>query len=286
MTVPRIDSHIHFWGAAELAAYEWMTEEMSAIRRPFGPEDLRPHLESHEIDGVVLVQTYASVAETKKYLELAGRLPFVAGVVGWVDLTDGDARGVLEGLRSGPDGRYLVGVRHQVHDEDDPRWLLRDDVGRGLAALAEAGLAYDVLVRTRELPAALQVCGWFPNLRFVIDHIAKPPIASAEIQPWAARMAPFAKLEHVSCKLSGMVTEGNWTQWTPEDLRPYAELVLEWFGENRLLFGSDWPVCTLAATYDEVVELAAQAVGGLDEDGRSKVFGGNAVEVYRLPGLL
>jgi L-fuconolactonase len=183
----------------------------------------------------------------------------------------------LADLRAGTGGRYLVGIRHQVHDEADPEWLVRDDVRRGLGSLQDAALSYDVLVRTRELPAALHTARAFPELRLVVDHIAKPPIASGELEPWAGQLAALARLEHVSCKLSGLVTEADWGRWRPEDLAPYADRVVGWFGEDRLLFGSDWPVCTLAASYDEVVAVAERAVGR-----SARVFGANAASFYAL----
>jgi L-fuconolactonase len=275
----RVDAHVHFWGPAELALYDWMTPEMDAIRRPFGPEDLRGPLAQHGFDRAVLVQTYSSLDETRTYLELAAATAFIGGVVGWLDLTDPSVRETVAALLDRPDGRYLVGIRHQVHDEPDPDWLRRSDVRRGLRALGEAGLAYDVLVRTRELPAALDTARALPELRFVVDHIAKPPIASGELEPWAEGLSALARLENVTCKLSGLVTEAVWTRWRPEDVLPYASRVLEWFGDERLLFGSDWPVCTLASSYESVVSLAEQIVGAKDE----RVFGGNAEGVYRLP---
>ncbi len=275
----RVDAHVHFWGPTELERYEWMGPEMHAIRRPFGPENLRGHLERHGFDRAVLVQTHSSLDETRAYLELAGTTAFIGGVVGWVDLTDPAVGETVAALLDGPGGRYLVGIRHQVHDEPDPDWLLRGDVRRALRTIGEAGLAYDVLVRTRELPAALETVRVLPELHFVIDHIAKPPIATGELEPWAERLASLARLERVSCKLSGLVTEAAWNQWRPEDVLPYTSRVLEWFGEERLLFGSDWPVCTLAASYDSVVSLAERIVGGKDE----RIFGGNAERVYRLP---
>jgi L-fuconolactonase len=273
----RIDAHVHVWGPRELERYDWMTSEMEAIRRPFGPDELEPLLAAHGFDRAVLVQTYSSVEETRTLLELAAATPFVAGVVGWVDLTTPDVAEKLAQLGARPDGRYLVGIRHQVHDEPDAEWLLRGDVHRGLRALQASGLAYDVLVRTRELPAALDMARAFPELRMVVDHIAKPPIASGELEPWAERLAALAQLEHVSCKLSGLVTEADWSRWGAEDLAPYAERVVEWFGEDRLLFGSDWPVCTLAASYGEVVAVAERAVGRSAE-----VFGENAADFYAL----
>jgi L-fuconolactonase len=269
----RIDAHVHVWGPRELEHYDWMTSEMSAIRRPIGLGELEPLLAAHSFDGAVLVQTHPSVEETWAMLGLAAVSPVIAGVVGWVDLTRPDIAETLAELR----GRYLVGIRHQVHDEADPDWLLHDDVRRGLRALQEAGLAYDVLVRTRELPGALNSARAFPELRMVVDHIGKPPIASGELEPWSERLAALAELEHVSCKLSGLVTEADWARWRPEDLDPYVDRVLGWFGEDRLLFGSDWPVCTLAASYDEVVAVAERAVGR-----SSKVFGENASRFYEL----
>jgi L-fuconolactonase len=252
-----------------------MTPGMEAIRRPFGPDDLRPLLAAHGFDRAVVVQTYSSVEETRGFLELARCTDFVAGVVGWVDLTSREVAETIAELRDGP----LVGIRHQVHDEPDPEWLLRDDVRRGLGALEAAGLTYDVLVKTRELPAALDAARRFPGLPMVIDHVAKPPIASGGLEPWAERIAPFAALEHVSCKVSGLVTEADWAGWAVDDLRPYVERVAEWFGEDRLLFGSDWPVCTLAASYDEVVRTCEELLGRSD-----RIFGGNAASFYRLGG--
>ncbi len=279
----RIDAHAHLWGRRELAAYEWMTPAMEKIRRPFTPDELLPLLRAHGFDGAVLVQTYSSLEETRDLLALAAATDLFAGVVGWVDLTSPEVADIVAELERRPGGRYLVGIRHQVHDEADPDWLRREDVRRGLRTLQEAGLAYDVLVRTRELPAALDTAQGFPELRLVIDHIAKPPIASGELEPWAERMAPFAELEHVFCKVSGLVTEADWERWTADDLVPYVRFVAEWFGEDRLIFGSDWPVCTLAASYDEVVRACERALGELGASARRKVFGDNAARFYGLP---
>jgi len=275
----RIDSHVHLWGQAELERYQWMGPEMDAIRRPFGPDDLRGQLERHGFARAVLVQTHSSVDETRAYLGLAETNAFIGGVVGWVDLTDPGVGETVAALRDGPGGRYLVGIRHQAHDEPDPDWLRRNEVRRGLRAIGDAGLSYDVLVRTRELPAALDTLRALPELRFVVDHIAKPPIASGELEPWAARLAAVATLEHVSCKLSGLVTEASWVSWRSQDILPFASRVAEWFGEDRLLFGSDWPVCTLAASYADVVALAEQVVGR----GNERAFGANAERIYGLP---
>ncbi|HEX6507563.1 MAG TPA: amidohydrolase family protein [Chloroflexota bacterium] len=279
---PTVDAHQHFWWNPTEADYPWMTGPVAPIRRTYAPEDLEPVLAECGIDRTILVQTRSSQTETRRFLELAARIDFIAGVVGWVDLMDTDVAATIRELRAAPGGEYLVGVRHQVHDEVDPAWLLRDDVQRGLQAIGEADLAYDLLVRTRELPAALEVARNFPNMRFVIDHVAKPPIAAREIDAWAEAMAPFGDLGNVCCKLSGMVTEARWTTWTSDDLAPYVERVVRFFGSDRLLFGSDWPVCLLAASYRQVVEACRSTLRSLPESAQQSIFGLNAVRVYRL----
>ncbi len=277
-----IDAHHHFWDPAR-ATYPWMTDALAQIRRRFGPEDLRPLLAANGVDRTILVQTRSSIDETREFLATAGEHEFIAGVVGWVDLTATDVAKQLASLRSGPGGAKLVGIRHQVHDEADPEWLARKDVRRGLAALGKASLAYDILVRTRELPAALAMVRDLPDMRFVVDHIAKPPIASGAMDEWAARLKPLAACPNVFVKLSGMVTEANWKRWTVRDITPYVTLVLEWFGPERCVFGSDWPVCLVAASYAHVIDACGQAIGDLPIADRERIFGGNAIELYRLP---
>jgi L-fuconolactonase len=277
-----VDAHQHFWDP-ESAEYPWMTDELRAIRRRFGPEDLSPLLAPSGVDRTVLVQTRSSLEETQTFLQVAARTGFVAGVVGWADLTDPRVATTLRELRATPGGGWLVGIRHQVHDEPDPGWLLRPDVRRGLNAVQEAGLAYDLLVRTRELPAALRTARAFPNMRFVIDHLAKPPIRTGESVRWADAMAPFSEVENVYCKLSGMVTEANWTSWTPDDLVPYVRRVVGWFGEDRLMFGSDWPICLLAGSYPQVMRALLHALGDITPAARAKILGANAARFYRLP---
>jgi L-fuconolactonase len=278
----RVDAHHHFWPQPTASLYPWMTDQQAALRRPFGPEDLRPLLEAREIDWTVLVQTRSSLDETRDFLAIAEQTDFVAGVVGWVDLTAPDVDRVLAELKSAPAGQWLVGIRHQVHDEADRAWLLRSDVQRGLRAVQQAGLAYDLLLRPRELTAALQVARTFPDLRLVIDHIAKPEIGHGRLEPWATDMAPFADLPHIFCKLSGMVTEADWQRWRPADLLPYVERVVGWFGEDRLMFGSDWPVCTLAASYEQVDVALAETLTtlGLSDAAQAKIFGENARRFY------
>jgi L-fuconolactonase len=277
-----IDAHVHLWDERRRSTYDWMTDDMAAIRRPFGLEDLRPHAVAHGVEGVVLVQTCSRLDETQDFLVLAATDPLVAGVVGWVDLADPAVPDRLAELRSLPGGSRLVGVRHQVHDEPDPDWLLREDVRRGLRAVEEAGLTYDLLVRTRELPAVLETALAFPELRLVIDHLAKPPVAAGLLEEWAEQMAQFAALEHVACKLSGLVTEADWSGWAPDDLVPYVARVADWFGEDRLLFGSDWPVCLLAASYDDVVVACEHALGDLPLATRTRIFETNARRIYAL----
>ena len=260
-----------------------MGDELAAIRRRFGPDELRPLVRANKIDRTVVVQTVSSVGETSEFLETAEATDFVAGVVGWVDLTDPNVTETISALRKGfPEG-LLVGIRHQVHDEADPRWLLREEVVRGIRAVGEADLVYDLLVRARELPAALQLVRQLPEVTFVIDHAGKPRIAAGprDIE-WEQAMAPLADCPNVSCKLSGLVTEARWDSWTPRDLEPYVKRVVDWFGPTRCMVGSDWPVCLLASTYDGVLEAMREAVSDLSPSENEAVFGGNAARVYRL----
>jgi L-fuconolactonase len=276
-----IDAHHHFWDPAS-ADYPWLTGPLEGIRRRFDPSDLRPELEANGVAGTIVIQTRSSPDETREFLEIASRTRFIVGVVGWVDLTQPGVRDVLRELRLHPGGHLLVGIRHQVHDEEDPDWLLRDDVRRGLRDVQQAGLAYDLLVRPRELPAALDTVRALPLLRFVIDHIAKPLIASGELEPWASLIAPFGQLPNAWCKVSGMVTEARWDGWTVDDLRPYVAHVLEVFGPGRLLFGSDWPVCLVAGSYERVLDATIELFTGLSMEQRADVFGGTARRCYRL----
>jgi L-fuconolactonase len=279
---PVVDAHHHFWTPSR-HDYYWMAgAELDPIRRSFGPADLRPLLAAAGVDSTVLVQTVPSMQETREFMETAATTPFVAGVVGWVNLTDPAVADTLAELRSQPNGQTLVGIRHQVHDEEDAEWLLRPDVQRGLAAVRDAGLVYDFLVRPRELPAALATARALPNMRFVIDHIGKPPIASGEIDAWSALLEPFHSLTHVSCKLSGMITEADWTNWEPSDLRPYVDRTVDIFGTERVMYGSDWPVCLLAGSYGAVKSALEEALPSLSPAEWSDVFGGNAIRFYGL----
>jgi L-fuconolactonase len=277
-----VDAHHHFWDPTR-AEYPWMTDQLAKIRRPFGPADLEPELRRSGVARTIVVQARADLDETRELLATAAVTDFVAGVIGWIDLTDPNAAQAIAALKALPGGGKLVGIRHQVHDEPDPAWLLGDDVQRGLAAVGAAGLVYDLLVRTRELPAALETARRFGDMRFVIDHIGKPSIRDGQgTQAWAQAMAPFGDLPRVTCKLSGMVTEADWTRWQPRDLAPYVERVLGWFGPDRCLFGSDWPVCLLAADYGQVLDAVRTTLDGLGPAATEKVLGGTAVRIYRL----
>jgi L-fuconolactonase len=256
-----VDAHQHFWDPSR-SDYPWMTDEVASLRRRFGPDDLEPILREHDVAGTVVVQARHSLDETRELLAVAASTSFVLGVVGWVDLT-ADVPAQLAGLEGG-----LVGVRHQVHDEPDPDWLLREDVQRGLTAVGEAGLVYDLLVRVRELPAAVETARRRSEARFVLDHVAKAPRSVGELEDWAAGVRRLAELPNVYCKVSGLLTEGRPART--------AELAVQWFGADRCLFGSDWPVCLLAGTYGDALALA-----GNDED----VLGLTATRVYGLEAL-
>ena len=278
----RTDAHHHLWELAR-RPQPWLDgPEMDAIRRDFTLADLAPQAEAAGIDRTVLVQVLPSLAETAEFLALAGESDLVAGVVGWADLTSAAVPEMLAALRSGPGGARLAGIRHLVQGEPDPGWLARPDVRRGLRAVADAGLVYDLLTLPRQLPAAIEAARALPGLTFVLDHLSKPPIASGALQPWATLVRELAALPNVSCKLSGMVTEAGRPGWTVAGLRPYAEVILDAFGPSRVMFGSDWPVCLLAASYAQVVSAAQELAAGLDQDEQAEVFGGTAARVYRL----
>lgn len=279
-----VDAHHHLWDPSR-RDYPWMSgPALAPIRRPYTVDDLRREAASSNVDRTVLVQTVSDATETEEFLATAAASDgLIAGVVGWVDLTADDVGDRLARLRTGSGGSHLVGIRHQVHDEPDPGWLRRPGVARGLRAVAAAGLVYDLLVLVPQLPSAIAVVERNPDVGFVLDHAAKPPIAAGEREPWASCVAGLARLPNTWCKLSGLVTEARWDGWTVEDIRPYAEHVLEVFGPSRVLFGSDWPVCELAGSYRRVVELVDKLTEGLDADERADVFGGAAVRAYGIP---
>ncbi len=272
-----IDAHHHLWDPSR-RHYPWMGgPALEPIRRPYTVDDLRAVTKAAGVKGTVLVQTVSSEEETREFLSYASSEPLIAGVVGWVDLTAPDVVDRLAAF-SGP----LVGIRHQVEDEPDPAWLTRSDVLRGLAAVGDAGLAYDLLVKPPQFPAALAAASALPDQVFVLDHAGKPPIGSGEWQPWADGVTALSALDNVYCKLSGLVTEADWTQWKVGHLTRWTEHVLESFGASRLMFGSDWPVCELAAAYEVVVDTAFSLTGSLSDTERLEFFDGTARRFYRL----
>jgi L-fuconolactonase len=276
-----VDAHQHFWDP-ETADYPWMAGAYEPLNRAYGPSDLAPLLDATGVRGTIVVQARQELSETHSLLETAAGTAWVLGVVGWVDLTRPDVAETIAEIRERDNGGRLVGIRHLVHDERDPEWLLRKDVLRGLGVVAEAGLVYDLLVRTRELPAATEVARRHPGLRFVLDHLAKPPISAQETEPWTSAVGEIAELPNVACKVSGLVTEADWSAWKPADLAPYIATVVELFGADRLMFGSDWPVCTLAASYSEVFEVTVEILSNLVGDDLGSVLGRCATVTYGL----
>ncbi|MGH3716169.1 MAG: amidohydrolase family protein [Micromonosporaceae bacterium] len=277
--VPRIDAHHHLWDLA-VRDQPW-TAELPVLRRTFTVGELLPQLDAYGIDGTVLVQTVTLPGETPELLALAAAYPRIFGVVGWVDLTAPGVGDRTAGLRSLPGGERLVGIRHQVQAEPDPRWLLRDDVLAGLAEVARAGLAYDLVVTHDQLPAAVEVAGRVPELRFVLDHAGKPPIAAGGLDPWREHLTALAAHPNVACKLSGLATEAG-PEWTVADLAPYADHVLEAFGADRVMAGSDWPVCLLRGSYGEIERAHRELVASLTAAESAQVMGGTAARWYRL----
>jgi L-fuconolactonase len=274
----RIDAHQHFW-VYEPREYGWIEGSMGALRRDFLPADLEPELKGNRFDGCVAVQARQTLEETGWLLGLAEQFPFVKGVVGWVDLRAPDLRAVLESFAG---NRKLVGVRHIVQSEPDDRFLLRPDFLRGIAMLEEFGLAYDILIYTKHLGVAAEFVSRFPRQRFVLDHLAKPPIKSGELRAWERGMRDLGKFPNLLAKLSGLVTEADWEAWTPEQITACVEVAFACFGAERLMIGSDWPVCTLAGTYGRVMGIVMEYVERRTAEEREAVLGGNAAKFWRL----
>lgn len=276
----RIDAHHHVWDLA-VRDQPW-TAGQPVLHRSFGFDKLRPKLAAHGIEGTVLVQTLAVADETPELLDLAEVESRAFGVVGWVDLTDPGVAERLAGLRERPGGHRLAGIRHALPDEPDPRWICRPDVSRGLSAVAAAGLVYDLLIEPPQFAATVEAVTRSPQLHFVLDHAGGPPIGDGEREPWQAMIDKLARRSNVSVKLSGLVTQAGTKSWTARDFRPCVNALFDTFGPDRVMFGSDWPVCLLAASYDEVVDLAEQLTDALSSAERAAVFGGTAARVYGL----
>jgi L-fuconolactonase len=273
-----VDSHQHFWKVG-LFDYPWMNPGVEVLYRDYAPEDLEPLLEQCGVARTVLVQASNSVEETRWMLGLAEAYPRIAGVVGWVDLASPAAGRQLDELARNP---KLKGVRHLVESEPDDAWLAREDVIAGLGEVAARGLTCDLLVHTRHLEHVVALAKRCPSLRMVVDHMAKPPIASGEIDAWASAIERVAAAPTIWCKLSGLVTEANLSAWTVENLRPCVERALAAFGPGRMLFGSDYPVCLRAASYGRVLEAFRTLLVGLAPGDRERIFSMNAVEFYGL----
>jgi len=276
----RIDSHQHFW-IYDPEQYPWMTDELSSIRADHLPNDLRAEFDQVGLDGSVAVQARQSLEESRWLLELADQNELIKGVVGWVDLRSDSVEEQLADFAAHP---KFVGVRHVVQDEPDDNFMLLPEFVRGIAKLKAFGLRYDILIFPKQLPAAIELVKQFPEQPFVLDHIAKPLIKDGVVSPWDEQIRELAKFENLTCKVSGMVTEANWTGWQPTDFRPYLDVVFEAYGEDRMMYGSDWPVCKLAGSYGQVYGLAEEYVSSFSDESREKFFGGVASAFYGLKG--
>jgi L-fuconolactonase len=278
MSEERIDSHHHLWKYSRVD-YPWISEGMESIQQDFLIPELAQVMQAAKIDGVVTVQARQSLIETDWLLELASRHNFIRGVVGWVPLADPAVSSHLEKYRR---CEKLKAVRHVLQGEPDDLYMLREDFNRGISQLENLGFSYDILIFERHLPQTIEFVDRHPKQIFVLNHVAKPKIKNQIVSPWRERICELARRENVYCKLSGMVTEAEWSMWTENDLRPYMDAVLECFGPRRLMFGSDWPVSLLACAYEKWIELVERATASLSAWERDRIFGGTAKEAYRL----
>ncbi|MFQ5740263.1 MAG: amidohydrolase family protein [Acidobacteriota bacterium] len=274
----RVDSHHHFW-SYDPAEYGWMSPGMGRIQRDFLPPDLKTEIEAAGIDRVVSVQARQTLEETEWLLALAAEFDFIAGVVGWVPLVSPRVRGDLERLaRNTP----LKGVRHLLQDEPDDDYMLKAEFNQGVGLLRDFGLTYDILIFERHLSQTIEFVDRHPHQVFILDHIAKPRIRDGVISPWKENMRELARRKNVFCKVSGMATEAHWDAFTEDDLRPYLEVVLDAFGPERLMFGSDWPVCLLACEYERWARVVRAFCKQLSHSERARIEGGTALDAYRL----
>lgn len=275
-----VDAHHHLWDLG-VRDQPW-TAGFAPLRRSFSLDDLRPALRRGNVTATVLVQTVTVAAETPELLALANAEPLIAGVVGWAQIDSPEVAGRLAELRSLPGGNALVGIRHQVQEERDPRWLCRPEVRSGLAAVGAAGLAYDLLVTTGQLPAAVATVRALPQVRFVLDHAGNPPADPDANAAWRHEVMELSRSENVTVKLSGLVTRGYPDPVPPGLLRSWVDVLLAAFGPDRMMFGSDWPVCTLTSSYDGTLAAARYATGDLSATEQQAVFAGTATSFYRL----
>jgi L-fuconolactonase len=272
----KLDSHQHFWKYSD-AEYGWIDD--SVLRRDFLPDDLHKELRAAKIDGSISVQARQTIGETEWLLSLAAKYPFIKGVVGWVPLTSPTVEGEIEKFAV---NKKLKAVRHVVQDEKDDRYILREDFNAGVSLLDKHGLAYDILIFDRHLPYAIQFVDRHPNQRFIVDHIAKPRIRDGAVMPWRDNLREMAKRPNVWCKISGVVTEADHKHWTEAQLRFYIDTAIEAFTPKRIMFGSDWPVCLSATTYQGWRDLMHRAAQQLSAPERDSIFGGAAAEAYRI----
>jgi L-fuconolactonase len=262
----RIDAHVRFWRYHE-SEHRWMSPEMDPVRRDCLPAEVEPLLEQRGFDGCMALQSRHKLAETRFLLKLAESHPSIAGVIGWVDLR---SRRVSEQLDEFVSHHRFKGLRHVLHDEPDDEFMLHDDFQRGLAEVGRRGLSYDVLVYGAHLPVVLQLVDAFPEQRFVLDHLGKPLVQNQLLSPWQERLRELAKREHIVGKISGLTTETDWNSWRSEDFRPYLEVALEAFGPDRLMLGSDWPMCELSGGYEKVTSLWFDFISRLSPDEQAK----------------
>jgi L-fuconolactonase len=275
----RIDAHQHFWKASR-GDYHWMTPEIGVLCHDYLPKNLEPHLRKNRIDKTILVQAAQTVAETDFLLGLSEKHPFIAGVVGWIDMDRDDFPEQLDRYMNNP---KFIGLRPMLQDIPEDDWILRPRVVESLKAVAEKDFPFEFLTYTRHLPHVLKVLDRVPHLRAAVDHLSKPGIKTKQMKPWKDLMAEVAGHPNVSCKLSGMITEADWKNWKPDDLKPYVEHIWERFGTDRVMYGSDWPVCLCAGSYDQVIGTLEEILKPRLDPGTSvKVFGENARSFYKL----
>lgn len=274
----RIDAHQHFWHYNG-DEFDWIDDSMACLRRDFLPADLDPELKQAGFSYTIAVQTRQTLEETEWLLDLARATPFIAGVVGWVDLRWPNIRSQLAELARNP---KLLGVRHILQSEPDDRFMLQPEFLRGIGALEEFNLTYDILIYPHHLSVAAEFVRHFPRQRFVLDHLAKPLIKSGALHPWSKDLRELAQLQNVFCKLSGLATEADWKNWKPEHIQPYLDIALECFGPERLMIGSDWPVCTVAGSYSQVMNLVIEYLSKYPQDVQRAILGGNAERFWKL----
>lgn len=274
----KIDSHQHFW-IFDPVKDSWINDQMLVIKRDFLPADLLPVLQQHGVDGCVAVQASQSDDETMFLLNLAAANTFIKGVVGWVDLKADD---LDEKLQHYKQYRKLKGFRHILQAEADEQYMLQFAFKRGIATLQKHGYTYDILIFPQHLPYAAQLAGSFPDQRFVVDHLAKPAIKKQEIGKWQKDIEALSKHQNVYCKISGMLTEADWTKWKTEDFTPYLDVIFNAFGANRIMFGSDWPVCLLAGGYQGTMQVVKDYTDKLSATEQGLFWGGNAIAFYNL----